>query len=234
MQLYIPLMRHNDAGHPSKDVGGGPVWSTGTLPPRGDPKAFHGDVNGTAWVPKFCDPQLFQAHVWFWEPNLAVRTLAMMIPIYHDIVGRGMVMELAFSIDRDGLVEDTHAAVYKQLGDWVRACYGSPLAMTSGVGDSYTLRLHPGDTFDRLQLREDITIGQRVRKFTVEHSSSSSSSSHWTTLASGEAVGNKAILLLNTTITVTGARDLLRLTVTEYAATPAIKQFAVFAPCPTD
>jgi hypothetical protein len=29
---------------------------------------------------------------------------------------QGMVMELAFSIDRDGLVEDTHAAVYKQLG----------------------------------------------------------------------------------------------------------------------
>ena len=26
----------------------------------------------------------------------------------------------------DGLVEDTHAAVYKQLGDWVRACYGTP------------------------------------------------------------------------------------------------------------
>eukprot|EP01047_Picozoa_sp_COSAG01_P073794 COSAG01_NODE_12135_length_1795_cov_2.581958_2_plen_25_part_01 len=25
-----------------------------------------------------------------------------------------MVMELAFSIDRDGLVEDTHAVVYKQ------------------------------------------------------------------------------------------------------------------------
>ena len=79
------------------------------------------------YIPKFCDPQLFQEHVWFWEPGLAVRTLGMMIPIYHDIVGRGMVMELAFSINRDGLVQDTHAVVCECVGSCVlgvcaRAC----------------------------------------------------------------------------------------------------------------
>ena len=104
------------------------MWSTGG--------GHHGDPNAPDWVPVFCDPQLFQEHVWFWEPNLNVRTLGMMIPIYHDIVGRGMVMELAFSIDRDGLVEDTHAAVYKQLGDWVRACYGRPVSSVAGEGDT--------------------------------------------------------------------------------------------------
>ena len=97
----------------------------------------------------------------------------MMIPIYHDIVGRGMVMELAFSIDRDGLVEDTHAVVYKQLGDWVRACYGSPLASTSGSAvTTYDLTLHPGDVVDRVQLREDTVSGQRVRNYTVAVSNS--------------------------------------------------------------
>ena len=122
-----------ESGRPIQDVGGGPIWSTGG--------GHFGDANGTDWMPKFCDPQLFQEHVWFWEgeqkmmifgikneelsiktrnfvfrmmnfaANLKVRSLGMMIPIYHDIVGRGMVMELAFSIDRDGLVEDTHAVV---------------------------------------------------------------------------------------------------------------------------
>lgn len=91
----------------------------------------------------------------------------MMIPIYHDIVGRGMVMELAFSIDRDGLVQDTHAAVYKQLGDWVRVCYGTPIAETTvaapgsgsgGIGWTYTLKVPAGAVFDRLQLREDTVI----------------------------------------------------------------------------
>ena len=36
-----------------------------------------------------------------------------------DICGRGMTMELDFAIDRRGLVPDTHAAVYAQLGNWV-------------------------------------------------------------------------------------------------------------------
>ena len=98
------------------------MWSTGD--------GYHGDPNSLQWKPKFCDPQLFQEHVWFWEPDLKVRTLAMLIPIYHDIVGRGMTMELAFSIDRDGLVQDTHAAMYRALGNWVRGCYGSPVAET--------------------------------------------------------------------------------------------------------
>ena len=104
-----------ESGHPSRDVGSSDVWSTGS--------GFFGQADSDEWVPKFCDPQLFQAHVWFWEPNLTVRSLSEMIPIYHDIVGRGMVMELAFSIDREGLVEKSHASVYKQLGDWVRSCY---------------------------------------------------------------------------------------------------------------
>jgi hypothetical protein len=103
-----------ESGHPSRDVGNKSVWSIGT--------SRQGlQSNATKWVPKFCDPQLFQEHVWFWyasparpppaqlsdskcmhmcltrccsrcgfggairEPNLKVRTLAMMIPIYHDI-----------------------------------------------------------------------------------------------------------------------------------------------------
>jgi hypothetical protein len=41
--------------------------------------------------------------------------------------GRGMVMELAFAIDRDGLVQDTHAVVYKQLGDWCGARFSTEI-----------------------------------------------------------------------------------------------------------
>ena len=153
-----------ESGHPSHDAGSGPIWSTGG--------GHHGDPTSDVWIPKFCDPQLFQEHVWFWEPNLKVRTLAMMIPIYHDIVGRGMVMELAFSIDRDGLVQDTHAATYKALGNWVRECYGSPLQMTMGRGTAahgsvFELVLAPNTTFDRFQLQEDTLVGQRVRNFTI-------------------------------------------------------------------
>ena len=91
---------------------------------------------------------------WFWEPDLHVRTLDILIPIYHDIVGRGMMMEIAFSIDRDGLVQDMHAEQYKALGDWARQCYGTPLASTSG-GYAHEFKLHPpaGAELGRIMLQ---------------------------------------------------------------------------------
>ena len=36
------------------------------------------------------------------------------------------MLELDFAIDRDGLVRPTHATRYKELGSWIRKCYGSP------------------------------------------------------------------------------------------------------------
>ena len=211
-----------ESGHPSQDVGSGPVWSTGG--------GYFGDPNSDQWMPKFCDPQLFQSHVWFWEPNLAVRNLAMMIPIYHDIVGRGMVMELAFSIDRDGLVEDTHAAVYKQLGDWVRACYGSPVRSTSGLGTQFELDMsHTYGAFDRIMVREDIVVGQRVRNYTIEYAGAGETPS-WTTLVRASAIGRKRIHLFPQPLNASVAPR-LRLTIDKAIAGPAIAEFSAFAPC---
>jgi hypothetical protein len=114
-----------ESGFPSRDVGPGPIWQTGT--------GFFGNASSEEWVEKFCDPQLYKEHIWFYMPphNRQVRTLKELIPIYHDVVGRGMVMELAMAINRDGLVEPSHAAVYKELGDWVRNCYGN--ANSNGI-----------------------------------------------------------------------------------------------------
>ena len=218
-----------ESGHPSHDAGAGPVWSTGV----GD----HGDPNSDSWRPKFCDPQLFQEHVWFWEPNLKVRTLAMLIPIYHDIVGRGMVMELAFSIDRDGLVQDTHAAMYKALGNWVRACYGSPLKMTTGRGAEadgavFEIALAANTTFDRFQLQEDTLVGQRVRNYTITWDGGQGTDD-WQTLVTSQAIGTKAIHLLPQPLTTTTPTR-FRLTIDHAIAAPMIKQFAVFSPCATN
>lgn len=77
----------------------------------------HGDATSIKWVPTFCDPQLFVEHKWLCEPTSAVRTFQDMIPIHHDIVGRGItLMELAFSINWYGLVDERNdVVVYKEL-----------------------------------------------------------------------------------------------------------------------
>ena len=96
-----------ESGHPSRDVGPGPIWQTGT--------GYHGNSTATQWVDKFCDPQLFQQpSLWFWEPHQPIRALTDLIPIYHDIVGRGMIMELAVAITREGVIAAEHATVYQR------------------------------------------------------------------------------------------------------------------------
>jgi alpha-L-fucosidase len=185
-----------------------------------------------------CDPQLFQEHVWFWEAGLKVRTLEMMIPIYHDICGRGMVMELDFAIDRRGLVPDSHAAVYAQLGEWVRGCYGSPLAMSSGQGGEYVVTVQAGQVLDRFQLQENTLLGQRVRQYTIESqpaatgnaAARANSVTSWKHLVSGQAIGTKRIILLPAPVTVTS--DLrVRLRIVQSVAKPILRFFGVFQPC---
>ena len=58
------------------DVGNGSVWSLGR-------DRLGLQPNATEWMPKFCDPQLFVEHVWFWEPNLHVRTLEDLVSPQH-------------------------------------------------------------------------------------------------------------------------------------------------------
>jgi alpha-L-fucosidase len=212
-----------ESGYPSRDVGPGPIWNTGW--------GHFGNLSSTEWIPKFCDPQLFREHKWFWEPGLTTRTLQDMIVIYHDIVGRGMVMELAFSINRQGLVDPEHATVYRELGDWVRSCYGQPLAVLSGAGSDLVLPLPPGQTLDRIQLMEDITLGERVRRYTIQLEVGGDMTSS-VVLVKGTAIGRKRIHLLESPITIVGTIQ-MRLVIHESVAEPQIQYFAIFAPCPT-
>lgn len=230
-----------ESGHPSESPGPGPwggdIWSLdfGTGSNWGFP-------NGTRWVPKMCDPQLFQEHVWFWESGLHVRTLEMMIPIYHDICGRGMTMELDFAIDRRGLVPESHAVVYSQIGRWVQACYGSPLAMTQGQGNEFVISVRAGEVFDRFQLKENTLLGQRVRRYTIESSQPTNATrggsvsappptqKQWHHIVSGQAIGTKRIILLPEAVKATADLQ-LRLRIEDAVAVPILRLFAVFQPC---
>lgn len=43
---------------------------------------------------------------WFYQPGRGTRTMADLINVYHETVGRNCVLELDFGIDRDGLVAE--------------------------------------------------------------------------------------------------------------------------------
>lgn len=225
-----------ESGFPSRDVGPGPIWQTG--------KGYFGNTSSPQWVDKFCDPQLFRDHIWFYELNREVKSLKEMIPIYHDIVGRGMVMELAFAINREGLVEESHAKMYKQLGDWVKDCYGTPVLSKQNIfGErriALQLSIDDSVSFDRIVLQEDIALGQRIRNYTIhlEQSDASGDDSIVTTLVSnGTSVGRKRIHLLQSQVhsfifnEYQHTNWTVVLTITADIGPPHLSLFGLYKPC---
>jgi len=203
---------------------GGDIWSTGGN--------GLGDPNSPTVCPKACDTTLQDGDHWFFTAGDAIRTRAQLIEVYHGTVGRNGVLELDFAINRDGLVEPAHAARYKELGDWARSCYGAPrweLANATCAAQQCVLELEldpAGAAVDRVMIREEIGLGQRVRAYTVQAMALGSTA--WQAFSSGKAVGNKRIDLTKEPVVATK----LRLTVSAFAGADAllVKQFAAFTP----
>lgn len=67
----------------------------------------------------------------------------------------------------DGLLPDDAVAAYKQFGDWIRKCYGSPVGQEHGTGYHILWRTEKPVVIDRVAIQENQRFGQRVRKYEV-------------------------------------------------------------------
>ena len=74
-----------------------------------------------------------------------------------------------FAINREGILDNSHAKRYKELGSWINRCYGTPISNTSGTpGQNVIYMQIPKHRYvDRLMLQEDMTNGQIIRSFAV-------------------------------------------------------------------
>ncbi|CAE8678377.1 unnamed protein product [Polarella glacialis] len=195
----------------------GEVWSTGA--------EGVGDPDSPIFCPKTCDTTLQENDKWFWTGN-PIRTLHELIDVYHRTVGRNGVLELDFAINRAGLVDESHAARYKELGGWIRTCYGKPVAESAVNGTYAELILPPGaPAVDRVMLQEDLAQGQRVRNYTAELQVPGAG---WKVFSQGQSIGNKRIDLGSATRAWS-----FRLNITNFAGTngPFITKFAVYQAC---
>jgi len=199
---------------------GGEVWSTGST--------NLGDPNSTIFCPKGCDTTLQEGDHWFYTPGDSIRSLKELIDVYHGTVGRNGMLELDFAINRDGLVEPSHAARYQEFGGWISGCYegGAVASSTGGPGlTEITLHSHPeSSTVDRIMIQEDLSKGQRVRSYVVDYLVQGK----WVIFSQGHSIGNKRIDLGDPI----GPWSKFRLRITESVGAPQITKFAVFAVCP--
>lgn len=185
----------------------------------------HGDPDGAYWMPAMADSPLRGAngrHEWFWEPgddDRAVYPLETLTEMYEKSVGRNATLVLGLTPNPDGLLPDGDVQRLKELGDEIRRRFFAPAASTEGKGNTVTLPLEKKQQINYYQLRENIRLGERVRKYRIE----AHVNGRWIQVAAGSAVGHKRIESFPP-VTATACR----LVIDASTAPPDIAEFSVY------
>jgi alpha-L-fucosidase len=198
-------------------VGGEMCWSTipsGRYLP-GTPfyaELTAGRRNGDLWIPAEVNTSIRPGWFYHADQDSKVRTPENLMRLYETSVGRNGVMLLNVPPDRRGQLAAPDVAALTAFGVLRKQVYGHDLAKGGRqTGDSYSLR--GSVVFDRVELREPVSQGQRVAAFRVE----ARVSGEWREIAKGTTVGNCRIL----PVPVTTA-DGVRVLVDDSLATPTL------------
>jgi hypothetical protein len=148
--------------------------------------------------------------------------------MYETSVGHNTALIIDIAPFANGTVPPAQAAAAKSLGDFVAACYGTPVARSSGDGQT-VLTVMPSmpAAIDRVMVQEDIAKGQLIRAFTVTAQLPGGGAQ---VLASGTSVGHKFIKVLPAPVTV--AQVTLNVTMLHPLAqtgAPFIPNFSIFS-----
>lgn len=185
-----------------------PFWSAA----KSSRNAGPGSIDGSVFAPGEADTTFGGG--WFWNGG-SPKNMSELISSYHDSVGSNAFWLVDWPPDKNGTLRSDYVARYQEVGDWLRACYGTPVAVVEKPsGTTVTLTLPPRSEVDRVSIQEDQTNGQRVRSYTVTLDG--------VVAANGTSVGNKRIAMLD------GRHHGKTLIVSVEGDAPTLKRVAVF------
>lgn len=209
-----------------------PCWGTYSTPSwftnRGDEVDFkplkQGFPDGQFYMPAMSDAPLrgFQGgHEWFWEPEdeKHIFPLENLMEMYYKSVGRNSTLIMGLTPDPRGLLPE---ADVKRLAEWgkeINRRFAQPIVRTSGTGKTISLHLKDPQSINHLVLEEDITQGERVRKFKVQ----GRLGDKWISLYEGSSIGHKHIARF----TAQKVSE-VRLRIDESVAEPVIRTLAAY------
>lgn len=212
-----------------------PCWSTfpfpstdGELYPQIPENNYQllktGDAEGRYWMPAMADAPLrgFNGrHEWFWEPGdeAHIFPLENLLDMYYKSVGRNSTLILGITPDPDGLIPEPDVRRMREFGRAIAGRFADPVGQTSGQGRELELDLRQAGAINHIVLQEDITRGERVRRFRVQGRTGSG----WQVLEQGSCIGHKRIIKTEE-IVLSG----LRLLIDQAVAEPYIKNFSVY------
>ncbi len=183
-----------------------------------------GDPEGKYYMPAMSDAPLRGyngRHEWFWEPGDEehVFPLDHLVNMYYNSVGHNSSLILGLTPDANGLMPESDVTRLKELGKEITRRFSKPVAVTSGSGAKIMLKISGKQKINEVLLMEDITKGERVRKFIIEGKTENG----WETIFSGSCIGHKFIHRFEEMKV-----DKVRLKIPESKGEPQIQNFQVF------
>lgn len=216
----------NESGHANY-----PCWAT--MPaspilshnsPDWRPILGSGDPNGTVWSPGMVDVPFRgkgNVHNWFWAPDQdeAVFTKDQLVEMYYQSVGRNCNLVIGEVITPDGLVPASDIKRLSEFGAEIKRRFDKPIAKTKGEGTELVLTFAQPQPINHVVIQEDISTGERVRKYTLEALTDST----WRPIGGGYSIGYKRIEKVKETRCAA-----IRLTVEQSTAVPQFRNVAVY------
>jgi Alpha-L-fucosidase len=206
-------------------------WSL--MPATGDtpyPMLHYGVEDGDVWCPGETNTSIRPGWFYHETENAHVKSLSKLMDTYYKSVGRNSTLLLNFPIAPNGRIHPTDSLrgiAFKKMIDEVFRENLADKARVRHEGASTILRFRKPVSFNRFLAEEDIALGQRVKKFTLE------------ALVDGEWVPLQDELAENGDgLTTIGHRRIIcfpavtasqfRFTVTDSRAKPVIKKLGLY------
>lgn len=168
-----------------------PCWNGAVYNPKtwGVLTAADGNPNGNRWLPNETDTKM--RDTWFWNSHNAntIKSVSHLMNIYDNSIGHGTNLLLDLTPDPTGAIPAADAKRAQQFGREIHKEYGSPIVYSSGHGNSVEVGPSSPTTINTVITMEDISKGERIRKYDIE----GLVNGNWKILCKGTAIGHEKI-----------------------------------------
>lgn len=204
------------------------------------------NAKGLVWYPAETDVSIRPGWFYHEKEDSKVKTPEKLLDIYYSSVGRNGVLLLNIPPNKEGLIADSDINSLKELTRLRTETFKKNLAKNASIvsangknakamldgkyNTSWTtkgsdstavieLNLPKAETFDVLALQENISIGQRIEKFSFEYWDGQA----WKQAASGTTVGYKRLLRFEPV-----SASKVRLRIAESRLNPTLAEFGLY------
>lgn len=126
---------------------------------------------GDIWLPQECDVPIHCGR-WFHHKGigaidyrLRLFSVNQLVEIYEKSIGLGANLLLNLAPNEKGLLSDLNVKRLNEFMGKINSMYSDPIATTAGSGSELTLFLPLEQKVDAIELKEEISKGQRVKSY---------------------------------------------------------------------